>query len=97
MISFFFRFTLTDRKEIYWPYRKHIKNELNLSITTLKNSFQIRTMFSNNLNYRRHIFNPLDIFNNNKSFHSRCRAINRVGPHNQDVISVIFFCIIRNT
>jgi hypothetical protein len=47
-------------------------------------------MFSNNLNYRRHIFNQLYIFNNNKSVHSRCRAINRIGPHNQEVISIIF-------
>lgn len=29
-------------------------------------------------------------YNNRKSFHTQCRAIKRIGPHNIDVISVIF-------
>uniref|UniRef100_UPI0022378448 LAGLIDADG endonuclease n=1 Tax=Ramaria rubella TaxID=113071 RepID=UPI0022378448 len=29
-------------------------------------------------------------YNSNKSFHTQCRAIKRIGPHNIDVISVIF-------
>jgi hypothetical protein len=31
-------------------------------------------------------FKPLQVL----SFHTRCRAINRIGPHNKDVISIIF-------
>lgn len=36
-------------------------------------------LFCSNLNYK-----------NNRNFHTRCRAINRIGPHNIDIISVIF-------
>jgi len=30
------------------------------------------------------------LFDTKNSFHTQCRAINRIGPHNIDVISVIF-------
>lgn len=59
-----------------------------------KNNTIKHTFYSNNLKkikfYQGFIQNNLD----SKFFHTQCRSINRVGPHNLDVISVIIGLIL---
>jgi LAGLIDADG DNA endonuclease family/Cytochrome C oxidase subunit II, transmembrane domain len=68
------------------------KNKNKNSRTLLKKNFISEYKTFHNISIQKYsmsnITNGLNI--SKQFFHSRCRAINRIGPHNIDVISVIF-------
>jgi LAGLIDADG DNA endonuclease family len=93
------RETLTNFNYLYWlclstpqTINKKPKNTNNLGLSSL--------VLTNKLNYtstalQRMVHNAIYLkkpfcYLQISLFHNRCRAINRIGPHNIDVISVIF-------
>jgi len=75
----YFLFFVLDKKTIFKLIR--------LCLNNTRNSNNLNSIFLNN--NRRSVYNfyiPL----NRALFHTNCRAINRIGPHDQDIISVLF-------
>jgi hypothetical protein len=67
--------------------KKTIFKLIRLCLINTSNSNNLNSIFLNN--NRRSVYNfyiPL----NRALFHTNCRAINRIGPHDQEIISVIF-------
>lgn len=68
----------TNKYNLYLPNKTFHTRKSDYPLYLSNQSYQIKTI----PNYY--------ILNKNKFFHNNCRAINRIGPHNLDVISIIF-------